>query len=272
MMTQKSFVAHQPMSRSAALALQIAIVIVFLASWEFVPMIPGLADQYVIFNPFFISSPSLIAAKLWGLITGTSGFFLVDYLVTTLVSFFAGTAIGVVGGALFGLILGNSVRLNQVLRPFLVAINAIPRVAMIPIFVIVFGPSFQTTALTTIFVVFFVVFFNAYEGARSVPTQLVQNSQLLGASRWRIMGQVRVHYVIAWTFGCLPNAVTFGLLAALTAEILTGYAGLGRLLVTSANNADSSLTFTVVVVLAALGVVLVGLTETARKVLLRWWD
>lgn len=260
------------LSRRACIASQLGIVLVFLAAWQFVPQIPGLSQQLVLFDPFFISSPARVARKLYDLLTGSGGIASIwPFVFATLKAALVGTAIAIVTGALAGLLLSNDERLNQVLRPFIIAINAIPRIALIPIVVIMFGLTATTSIVTAVLVVFFLVFFNAYAGGRTVPKQVLENSRILGARPVQVMLSVRLPYVLAWTFAALPNAVSFGLISVVTAEILTGYVGLGRLLIDAVNSASSDLTFAVVFVLGVVGLVLVLACELFKKRLLHWW-
>lgn len=257
-------------SRPAALAIQLAMLAVVLVAWEVLPDIEALRDRAPVFDPFFVSSPTRVYEKLLDLCRGENNTYILDYLRPTLWAFVVGTTIGIVGGVLAGLLLSNSARANQVLRPALVLINAVPRVALIPIFVIIWGPTFASSVATSLMVVFFIVFFNAYEGGRSVRPELIANARLLGAKDRHVLYRIRLPHAVAWTFAALPNAVTYGLITVVTAEIFTGYAGIGRLLVISVTAVDSSLTFAVVVILAVVGLVLVGATELARTRFLRW--
>jgi NitT/TauT family transport system permease protein len=150
--------------------------------------------------------------------------------------------------------------------------NAVPRIALIPIIVVIFGATFQAAVVIAVLTVYFVAFFSAYQGGRNIAPELLQNSYLLGATRWQIMTTIRFQYCLAWTLHALPLAVTFGLISVVTGEIMTGYAGLGRLIEVAAISAQSSLTFAVVVVLSVLGLLTVGLAEIIKRRMLHWWE
>lgn len=259
-------------SKPAIRAIQAAILIGFLLSWQFGPQIPLLRDWFPILDPYYISSPTQVWEQLRSLATGQDSVNLWSYVWVTVSASLLGILIGTALGALCGLVLSNSEVLGKIFRPFLVAINAIPRIALIPVVVIILGPTLESTTVTAVMVVFFVVFFNAYEGGRSVPSQVVQNARLLGARPHQVMMQIRFRYVQAWSFAALPNAVSFGLMAVVTAEVLTGYAGLGRLLLDSITTVQASLTFAVVVVLSILGLVLVMGTDALNRRLMHWWS
>jgi NitT/TauT family transport system permease protein len=259
--------------RLRTLGIQLAILVGVLAAWEYLPMWKFLHDHVPVLDPYFISSPSLIWTELGSLITSgtTSSPSIWPYLWSTVESSLFGTIIGAVAGAAVGLWLSNSPRLNDALRPFITALNAVPRVALIPVIVIICGPTLQASILTVITVTFFIVFFSAFEGGRSVAPPVVQNAIILGASKSQVMWRVRARYVLAWTVTALPNAVSFGIVAAVTTEILTGTFGLGRLLELSIQLVDSTLTFSVVIVLTIYGVILVGVSDRLQRRWLRWW-
>jgi NitT/TauT family transport system permease protein len=253
-------------------AATLGVVVLMLALWQFLPKIPGAAERVKFLDPFFISSPTQVAGTLNGLLFGADGTPTIwSYLGQTLWSTMWGVVLGVVTGALFGLFCSNSELLSRIASPLITVMNATPRIALVPIFVIIFGPSTLSSVAVAVLVVFFVVFYNAYSGGRSVPPQVLENAALLGASSRQIMRNVRLPYVWVWTFAALPNAISFGLIAVITAEVLTGVIGVGRLLVQSISTADASLTFAVVVLLAAVGVVLVETTTRATRRYLHWW-
>jgi ABC-type Fe3+ transport system permease subunit len=105
--------------------------------------------------------------------------------------------------------------------------------------------------------VFFLVFFNAAAGASSVPAEMIQNAQLLGASKLGAMWKVRWPIALEWTLASLPNAIAFGLTGTITAQLFIGGKGLGYLLLLSIDNSNATLLFSIVVVVAVVGVVLV---------------
>jgi NitT/TauT family transport system permease protein len=251
---------------------QLALVAAVLAAWQWVPTIPGLAERNHIFDSFFVSSPSRIFLRLRDLFVGqNAGTPIWTYIWNTMSASTLGLVIGMVLGAALGLLLGSSGLLSDIFRPFLVALNAIPRIALIPIVVVLFGPTAMGSITVSVMVTFFVAFFNAYEGARSVAPQLIQNAQVLGAGKGAIMRHVRLPYVIAWTVAALPLAATFSVISVVTGELLIGARGVGLLLGNATSTADATLTFSLVVILSALGVVTVLVADQISRRVLHWW-
>jgi NitT/TauT family transport system permease protein len=259
--------------RPAVWALQAAIVIAILLIWQYIPDVPGIRHEVRFADPFFISSPSGVANELWLIMRGAPNVPTIwAPLARTVGTALVGTLVACVLGAVGGLAVSSWLLLERVARPFLVLFNAIPRVAMIPIIILIVGASAAADAITAFTVVFFLVFYNAAEGASSVPRETIQNSALLGASNMAIMWKVRWPYAIGWTWAALPNAIAFGLVGTVTAEVFTGGSGIGYQLSLAIGAVNSPLLFAIVVVLAAVGVVLAIGSRWLRVRVLPWWE
>lgn len=250
---------------------RLAILVTFIASWEYLPKIDWLRDLSVVFDPYYVSSPSLVTGRLRDLLSGSNGQpELWPFFWQTMQGTILGIVIGTVSGAVAGLLLSNNELSRKLASPFLAVLNATPRIALIPVIVIIAGPTLTATVLTAVLVIFFLVFYNAFAGGSSVAQQTIQNARLMGATSGEIMRTIRLPHVVMWTFTSLPNAVSFGLVSVVTAELLTGKTGMGLMLQNSITFSDSTGTFAVVSVLAVVGVALVLLAEYAERRVLFW--
>jgi NitT/TauT family transport system permease protein len=263
------------MSRRAetglVLVCQLAVLAAFLAAWEWLPKIEWVSEN-TFMDPFIVSSPSEVGKTIWELLTGSNDRSSIwPFAWKTVSASLLGLLIGMVLGMLAGLALSSSRFLDRVLQPYLVALNAVPRVAIIPVIVIVFGIGYRSSVFISITVVFFVAFFNAYEGGRTVAAHLIDNARVMGATRFQVMRQIQLPFVIAWTIAALPLAATFSLLVVVTGEILTGATGIGRVLSIATVSVDSTTTFAIVVVLSVIGVVIVAVSSLVERRILHWW-
>lgn len=258
--------------RTTVYLLRLLVLVVILAGWQWVPDIPGAKKVSPVFDPFFVSSPSRVAQTLWHLATGTASTPSIwGPFAHSVVPALIGTALAITAGALAGLVCSNWSMLNRVARPYIVIANALPRITLIPIIIVLVGPTSTADIIIGFLVVFFLVFFNAYEGGSSVPQETIENVRILGASRTQELWRVRLPYVLVWTFASLPNAIGFGLTAIVTAELFTGTNGLGELLLTAVNTANADLTVAVTIVLGITGLVLIGAASAVRNRILHWW-
>lgn len=251
-------------------AARVVVLAVFLLAWQYAPRIPG-ASRYPIFDSTFISSPSQTATTLYHMFSGSHGEPLLwGYLWTTVKAALIGAALGLVLGALVGLLFSQYPTLNLIARPFAILLNSIPRIALIPVVILITGIGSTTDIVNAVLVVFFLGFFNALEGGNAVPADMLDNAGLLGASSWQLMWSIRRPYVVGWTFAAVPNAVSFALIACVTSEILTGNGGIGVLISQSTTNLDASLAFAVIVSLCIIGVTLTFAAEMIRR-RFSWW-
>jgi NitT/TauT family transport system ATP-binding protein len=152
---------------------RLALIVAVLAIWQWVAQIPGVIRWAPIFDPFFISAPSRIAAKFWELATtaGDQGAVLKSgnlfvQLWATLWATLLGFVVGVGSGFLAGLVLSQWGTMADILHPYLVAFNALPRIALVPLLIMIFGTGLLAKVVLAWLIVFFIVFFNTYAGGR----------------------------------------------------------------------------------------------------------
>lgn len=249
-------------TRLQLFAARLAVLVVALLLWQYLPKIGVLSSRFKFLNPLFISSPSAMISETAHLLTATDGAPSIwSYLAKTIEATLIGGGSGVIVGGVVGLLFSNYRWLSDIAQPYVVAINSIPRIALIPVVILIAGPTVAGTSLSAAIVVVFIIFFNAYEGGRSVPTQMIENVALLGGSRRQVMTRLRAPYVVVWTIAALPNAISFSLIGVVTTEILSGVPGLGYLILQGLTNLDSNLIFAVILILSAAGVLLFVLCQ-----------
>jgi binding-protein-dependent transport system inner membrane component len=110
---------------------------------------------------------------------------------------------GTVSGVIAGLVLGRSDKLSRIFQPFVVAMNSVPRIALVPLIILIFGLGDMSKIVTAWIVVFFVVFFNTFEGTRAVDRDQIAAARLLGASEMTLLRTVVIPSALAWVFASL---------------------------------------------------------------------
>jgi NitT/TauT family transport system permease protein len=258
--------------RAGIFVAQLLVLFAFIAAWQWLPTINALQDASHLFDRFFVSTPVKVVEKLKDILFSAEQSALTwKYIQHTVGAATIGLVIGLVTGGLLGMLIASWNWLAAVFHPFAVAMNAVPRIALIPIVVVIWGSTFSASVIISVIVVFFIAFFNAYEGARSVGPQFIHNARIMGASGLQITWRIRGPYAAAWTLASLPLSATFSVIAVVTGEILTGYEGLGTLITTAQANLDAALTFAVVVLLSIIGLLTVGIATLIRVRILHWW-
>lgn len=247
---------------------QVALLAALLALWELLTRIPWFV-QNTPFDPFFISQPSRVAVRLWAwLQPGPASVW--PHLLLTLEATFLGLAVGVGSGFVVGMLLSRNRTLADILNPFIVAFNSMPRIAFVPLITMFFGLGITSKVVTSWFVVFFLVFFNTYKGGRSVERELLDFCRALGGSPRQILWRVRIPTAAAWTFASLPNAISFALIGVVLAEFVGSTTGMGYLMITALATLNATDMFASVTLLSVVGIGLVYSVTRLERRLLHW--
>lgn len=247
---------------------QILILTTLLAAWEILTRIPWFVDNTA-FDPFFISQPSRIGVRLFEwLQPGPQSVW--PHLWLTLQATFLGLAVGVSSGFVVGMALSRNRFMADVLNPFIVAFNSMPRIAFVPLITMFFGLGIMSKVVTSWFVVFFLVFFNTYKGGRSVERELLEFCRTLGGSSRQILWRVRIPTAAAWTFASLPNAISFALIGVVLAEFVGSTTGMGYLMITALATLNATDMFAAVTLLSVVGIGLVYSVTWLERRLLHW--
>ena len=243
-----------------------------------------------ILEPFFISKPTHIWSRFLDLacFTGPDGTWLLGetggfahcmdatrnnlWAATgaTLRNTFLGFLVGVSSGVAVGLILGRSEFLARVFEPFIVAFNSLPRIALVPLIILVFGLGDASKIVTAWVIVFFVVFFSTYEGACAVDRDHISVARLLGASGWQITWTVVVPSTLAWVFAVLSPALSFSLIGVIIGEFIGAQVGLGKIVIEAEATLETADMMVALFVLMVVGVALALAIRRLQAYLLRW--
>ena len=247
---------------------QIAILAVLLGGWEILTRIPWFVQNTAL-DPFFVSQPSRVAVRLWQWVQpGSKSIW--PHLWLTLEATFWGLGVGVSSGFVVGMALSRNRLLADILNPFIVAFNSMPRIAFVPLITMFFGLGIASKVVTSWFVVFFLVFFNTYKGGRSVERELLDFCRTLGGSARQILWRVRIPTAAAWTFAALPNAISFALIGVVLAEFVGSTTGMGYLMITALATLNATDLFALVTLLSVVGIVLVYCVTVLGRWLLHW--
>ena len=176
----------------------------------------------------------------------------IQTLYTTLVGFGFGIAIGVT----IGVLIGSSKLAYDVAYPLLVGFSSIPKVAVVPIFVLWFGAGTVPAVLTAMILCVFPIVVNVATGLATTEPELEDVMRSLRASRFDILTNVGLPRAMPYFFASLKVAVTQAFVGTVIAETVASNRGIGNLMMIASSNFDVPLVFAGLMILAALGVAL----------------
>jgi len=251
------------MSRSTLRAIvpHAIFIVVGLVLWELVMRRQWLPET-------FFGTPSGIGSFLWdGFVSGRKLWLELGYtLAGTLISFLLGS-----GAALaLGLVFVMSPKVERAMDPYLMVLNAMPRLALAPLFLLWFGLGIGSKIAVGTSLAFFIVLANTVAGIRGVSPDLVILSRSLGASPRQIFFKVTLPGAVPVIFSGLRLALIYSMLGVVGAEIIAAEHGLGQTLSYLQATFNMNGVMGLLALLALLGmVVTLGMTRL-EKTLLKW--
>lgn len=262
-MTTAALDRPQPIRRPRRLPVNVARVLVALgglALWELVAR-TGIVDE------FWISKPSDIFPALVAFLSSPTGWYAVG---VTVYEAFWGLILALVFGVLTGFLITRSEYIKGIFNPFVGVMNAVPRLALIPLFIVWFGIDSLSKVMMVFMICFFVIVVNTISAIESVDRELVTVARLLGATDADIRRKVVIPSAVPWIFAAIRISVGNAFGGAVVAEMVAGQGGLGYMVSSAAallNLRDVFVAVVLVMVIAyCCDVVLLRL----ERRLLRW--
>jgi NitT/TauT family transport system permease protein len=236
----------------------IAALVLFVALWEAICRIfhvPG----------YLVPPPSAIFVDTWKLAGQVS----VHTLATTQTTLLGFAASLIVSLPLAILLTASPVIANAI-YPLLVLTQSIPKVALAPILVVIFGSNELPRVVVTFLVAFFPLVLSIAAGIQSVPPELIELGRACRASRWRALWRIRLPYAVPFIFSGLKAAITLSVVGAVVGEFVNADKGLGYLIVTATAFFQVPLAWGALVLLSLLGIILFQAVVVVERVFFPW--
>ena len=247
-------------SRASLLAMQIALFLAIIAAWQIVSM-------FNLLPPYILGEPVGVAEQLVEWLSSTRIYTHIGVtLLETVLAFVIGLSLGIAAGLLLGL----NDTLARLFDPYLKAFNAMPRVVLVPIFIVWFGLGIWSKVALGVTLVFFIVFFNVFQGVRDVNPVVLANARMLGASRRQLLTRVYLPSATGWVFSSLHASVGMAFAGAVIGEYMGSARGLGYLILQAESVFDINAVFAGMVLLTVFAVILDWTVSLVEKRLVKW--
>ena len=221
-------------------------VVAFLTVWELI------GSTFQLINPMFMSAPSLIwkaAVQMFA-----SGEIYNDLYVSGL-EFAWGYSLSVIVGIPFGIAIGWYRKMAYTFDPFVNAMNATPRVALLPLIIIWLGIGILSKIGIIFLGAVFPLMINTRDGVKTTPHNLLNAARSFGASEWQIFRSVVLPSTVPFILTGLRLAVGRALIGVMVGELYAATAGIGFMITVAGATFQTDKVFVGVLIFAITGMI-----------------
>ena len=239
-------------------AVRIASVAVFFGIWEY------FGRQM---DPIFMAPPSAIFRAAIELIGSGA---LKKGIIRSLWPFSVGMVLTIVIGIAVGIVIAQWRTVEYILDPFINALYAIPRIALVPLIILWAGLGFAGKVTILVSVAVFPIIVNTYSGIRDVRGSMLEIGRAYGATKSQIFFKIILPAALPFIMAGVRLSVGLAIIGIVVAEFFTAISGLGGMIVEYANVFATAKLFVPIIVIALVGVVLTELIMWIERRLSRW--
>lgn len=234
-------------------------VSIFLVLWELLP-----ALNWV--KPIFTSSPSRIfGAAVWLFQNG----FWSDIIVSAQ-EFALGYGLAFVVAVPLGVALGWSKVLRAICQPFVSALYATPRVALIPLLILWLGIGIGSKVAVVFLGVLFPILINTMAGIRTVDDDLIKCAKAFGASRFKQLTTVALPSTVPYILAGMRLGIGRGLVGIVVGELIASTAGIGHMMSLAGATFQTDKVFVGIIILSCTGMILTALINRIEARFEKW--
>ncbi len=238
------------------------ILIAVIALWE-------IAANAGWIDPFIMSSPS----RVWDTITRLhSSNDLFQHIAVTMYETIVGFVLGTILGTLAAIILWWSRPLARILDPYLVVLNALPKIALGPILIVWFGAGVKSIIIMGLLISLIVTVMTVLAGFNEITDEKQLLMRTLGANRLQILTMVVLPASVPTIMSALKISVGMSWVGVIVGEYLVSRAGLGYLIVYGSQVFKLDLVMASIVILCALAAIMYYCVAYFEKRLIKWRD
>ena len=214
-----------------------------------------------------VQSPETVYKALVTLATGDQ---LWPNFWATLKATLIGLVVASILGTPIGLALGLMPTAQRVVAPFLSALNAMPRIALAPVFIVVFGITMSAKVALAVSLVMFIMILNAIAGVSAADPEAVRMMTAMGASRVQTLRMVVLPAAMPSILTGLRLGLIYSLLGVIASELIASADGLGQMIARSAGVFDLASVYAMLLLLMVTAALFNTASEALGRWLLRW--
>lgn len=215
---------------------------------------------------FIIPLPSGILAETWEWRS-----YLLWHAGVTLYETLGGFALSILVGTPLAVMIVYSPTLRRAVYPLLVVTQAVPKVAIAPVLMLLLGAGQGSKVVVAFLVAFFPIVVDTATGLAATPSELLDLSRSYRASAFKTFVKVRFPMALPFFFSGLKVAVTLAVIGAVVGEFVGSDQGLGYVIVSATSYWKSNLAFAAMLLLAVMAIGLFALVELVERLVCPWY-
>jgi len=235
-------------------------VLIVIGIWQVIWSYNGI-------SPLFFSGPSAIAKAFW--VSLTQGNLIAD-LAFSGKNFAIGFGLALVSGVVLGVLVGWYRRFRLIADPFLNALYAAPRIALMPLIIIWFGIGMWSKVFIVFLSAFFPILVNTVAGIRNMDRDLLRAARAFCASDWQIFKTLAIPGSVPFILTGVRQGVAVGLIGVVVGEMLGSSEGVGFMVAYGGQTFQTDTLFVGFIIIAFAGIILTALAERLERRFSRW--
>jgi len=213
-----------------------------------------------------LPTPTVIMLELWdGL---NSGYFL-PHIIRTGSEVILGLLIGCSMGFILGVLMGEFDVLRKLFYPYVIASQAVPKLALAPLFILWFGFGMTSKVVITALICFFPLLENTVTAVQYTDPNKKDLFYVLGATRLQTLVRLKIPAGLPAILAGFRVAVVLAVVGAVVGEFIGGNKGLGAMIIASQSMMDTPLMFSILILLTVMGMLLYQGVSLIEKFLLK---
>ncbi len=231
----------------------LTLLLVFICVWQWL----GSSMSELV-----LPTPAVVFPLLWN---GLASGYFTPHIVQTALEVVFGLLIGSTFGVIMGILMAEIKWLGRLLSPYIIASQAVPKLALAPLFVLWFGFGMTSKIIITALICFFPLLEATMSAIRHTDKDKQNLFRVLQASRWQTLIHLKIPEGIPGIMSGFRVAVILALVGAVVGEFIGANKGLGALIIASQGMMDTPLMFAVLILLTVFGMLLYGVVNLIEK-------
>jgi len=237
-------------------------ILLFIASLVVICLIWEIIGQAGLLNPLFFAWPSTILRSLYVIVTDPDFF---GHMSVSLFELSVGYALAGIIAIPIGIIMGRSRMVENLLDPYISALNAVPRVALMPLVIMIFGIGLSSKMFLVFLGSFFPILINTFHGVKNIDPLMVDMAKTFGAKKLPMVLEVLVPSIMPYLLAGFRIGLSLAFIMVVVGEFFAATQGVGYMIAYEAGRYNASGVLAWVLIISGMTIFLTEILRYFEK-------